>query len=69
MSLSRKKSGKTVTLHSLGFFRSRKFFSSFLHSAMDIERLLLVYFQKAKIPFDLMLLTGILEEGEEQFAV
>jgi len=36
---------------------------------MDIERLLLVYFQKAKIPFDLMLLTGILEEGEEQFAV
>jgi hypothetical protein len=32
---------------------------------MDIERLLLVYFQKAKIPFDLMLLTGILEEGEQ----
>ena len=40
MSLSRKKSGKTTTLHSIGFFRSRKFFSSFLHSAMDIERLL-----------------------------
>jgi hypothetical protein len=30
---------------------------------MDIERLLLVYFQKAKIPFDLMLSKGYLGRG------
>jgi hypothetical protein len=31
---------------------------------MDIERLLLVYFQKAKIPFDLILPKGYLGRGE-----
>jgi len=37
---------------------------------MDIGRLLLVYFRKAKILFDSRCdLTGILKEGEERFEV